>query len=336
MLWRARDSKLGRTYYRYSGWGSVATGFTKTEQGAMAGLAVLIVAGLAFQARGPSSGAGQGVWIQSGERWQGVTATPHPAGATGSALAPVAGSSDAQPGSGGNAPSQGGAQPAAQLAAPPVGVAQAQEPQVSQLQSADASAIAPGLIDVNAASAGELERLPGIGPVKASSIVQYRERAGPFSSVEQLTEVSGIGPKTLEKIRNYVAVGGGLARIEPPAARSESRAPIAAPQAIPSEPATPIEPPRANTAQAEPQAAPPWEPELDSSAAPAVTRPQRININTANYERLQEIPGIGPVYARRIMQRRARRRFANTAELIEIKGIGEKTYQKMRPYVTVR
>ena len=68
---------------------------------------------------------------------------------------------------------------------------------------------APGgtaLINVNTASATELEALPGIGEVLAATIVQYRTENGPFTSVDQLEDVSGIGPATLEDIRDLVTV----------------------------------------------------------------------------------------------------------------------------------
>jgi competence protein ComEA len=60
-------------------------------------------------------------------------------------------------------------------------------------------------IDVNAASAEELQRLPDIGPVKAQAIVAARANA-PFRSVNDLDRVKGIGPKTLEKLRPLVVV----------------------------------------------------------------------------------------------------------------------------------
>ena len=63
-------------------------------------------------------------------------------------------------------------------------------------------------IDINVASAGQLaETLPGIGPAKALRIVQWREQNGLFRNIEQLQEVKGIGPKTLEKLRALVRVG---------------------------------------------------------------------------------------------------------------------------------
>jgi competence protein ComEA len=63
-----------------------------------------------------------------------------------------------------------------------------------------------GLINVNTATAEQLETLPGIGPVLAGSIVEYREQNGPFTSVDQLLEVSGIGEARLADIRDLVTV----------------------------------------------------------------------------------------------------------------------------------
>ena len=62
------------------------------------------------------------------------------------------------------------------------------------------------LINVNMASIAELESIPGIGPVLAKRIYEYRQRNGPFSSYEDLLKVSGIGEKTLEKIKPYIQV----------------------------------------------------------------------------------------------------------------------------------
>lgn len=56
-------------------------------------------------------------------------------------------------------------------------------------------------VAINTATAKELERLPSIGPKMASRIVQYRETHGPFASVEALRNVTGIGPRTLDKVR---------------------------------------------------------------------------------------------------------------------------------------
>jgi competence protein ComEA len=62
------------------------------------------------------------------------------------------------------------------------------------------------LVNINTATAEELETLPGIGPVCAQRIVDYRQEQGRFSSIEQLLEVKGIGSKSLEKISPLVSV----------------------------------------------------------------------------------------------------------------------------------
>ncbi|MEN3001007.1 MAG: helix-hairpin-helix domain-containing protein [Armatimonadota bacterium] len=61
-------------------------------------------------------------------------------------------------------------------------------------------------LDLNRATAEELEALPGIGPVLAARIVEYRQQRGRFQSVDELLDVHGIGPKRLEQIRPYVTV----------------------------------------------------------------------------------------------------------------------------------
>lgn len=64
-------------------------------------------------------------------------------------------------------------------------------------------------VDVNGASEQELERLPGIGPALAERIVRSRVARGGFRSVDELIEIWGIGPATLERLRPLVKVGRG-------------------------------------------------------------------------------------------------------------------------------
>ena len=54
-------------------------------------------------------------------------------------------------------------------------------------------------VNINTANQTELESLPGIGPVKAKAILEYRKKNGGFKSVKELTRVDGIGPVTLKK-----------------------------------------------------------------------------------------------------------------------------------------
>jgi competence protein ComEA len=59
-------------------------------------------------------------------------------------------------------------------------------------------------VNVNTASADELERLPGVGPVLARRIVQDRQARGPFRRVEDLERVRGIGPGLVRRLRPLV------------------------------------------------------------------------------------------------------------------------------------
>lgn len=64
-------------------------------------------------------------------------------------------------------------------------------------------------ININTADAEELTELPRIGEVTAARIVAWREENGPFSRVEELMNVPGIGERTFERIRPHVTVGDG-------------------------------------------------------------------------------------------------------------------------------
>ena len=61
-------------------------------------------------------------------------------------------------------------------------------------------------IDLNSATIEQLVTLPGVGQSKAKAIIEYREEAGPFLEVAQLTQVKGIGEKMLSKIESFVMV----------------------------------------------------------------------------------------------------------------------------------
>jgi competence protein ComEA len=81
--------------------------------------------------------------------------------------------------------------------------------------------LAATAVDLNSATANQLDAVKGIGPAKAKAIIDYREKNGPFKSVDDLKHVKGFGAKTIEKLRSELTVSGAS---EP--------APIAAPKPI--------------------------------------------------------------------------------------------------------
>jgi competence protein ComEA len=62
-------------------------------------------------------------------------------------------------------------------------------------------------IDLNTATLGQLEELPGVGPVTAKAILDFRAKSGPFKRVDDLLSVHRISQKKLDKMRPYVTVG---------------------------------------------------------------------------------------------------------------------------------
>jgi competence protein ComEA len=70
----------------------------------------------------------------------------------------------------------------------------------------DPSRPATAPVDLNAATAAQLDTLPGVGPVLAQNILEWRDAHGRFDSVDQLREVSGIGPSKFATLRPLVTV----------------------------------------------------------------------------------------------------------------------------------
>ncbi|HKV22971.1 MAG TPA: helix-hairpin-helix domain-containing protein [Candidatus Acidoferrum sp.] len=98
-------------------------------------------------------------------------------------------------------------------------------------------------VNLNTATAEELEQVPGIGPVTAEKILKMRKAYGPFKSVDDLRAIRGIGPKRLEKMRKYLTVAKPAPRAKPAsAARPASTKP--AKRAPTVQPSAPVDPPR--------------------------------------------------------------------------------------------
>lgn len=83
----------------------------------------------------------------------------------------------------------------------------AQRPSTPATSVRTANPIPTGRIDLNTATAAELQLLKGIGPTLAARIIEDRETNGPFESVDALDRVRGIGPRTIENIADMATVG---------------------------------------------------------------------------------------------------------------------------------
>lgn len=164
----------------------------------------------------------------------------------------------------------------------------------------------PTRLDLNRADRTQLLQLPGVGEGVAQRIVAYRLEHGGFRSVEELRRVKGVGAATMEVLRPLVCV-------------------------------SPLEAEEEADAAVEANKAPPPVPKVRAAAGkrrkPLPERP--INMNTATAAELQQLPGIGPAYAAKIIEARAVRPFRSVDELQRIKGIKAKRLEALRPYVTV-
>jgi competence protein ComEA len=78
---------------------------------------------------------------------------------------------------------------------------------VSRSRRSSARPTFTGVLNINSASASDLEGLPGIGAKTAQRIVEYRQKNGPFKKVEELMNVRGIGEKNFLKLKSQLSVG---------------------------------------------------------------------------------------------------------------------------------
>jgi competence protein ComEA len=176
------------------------------------------------------------------------------------------------------------------------------------------SALAAGpLVDINTADQKALESLPGVGPATAKEILQGR----PYKSVDDLANVKGIGKSKLEKIKPLVTVGGQPATQAPAAAAGAATGAAGAAAS------------KASTTTQAAQKAPAEAKKATTAAVP--TGP--VNINTATKEQLEALPGIGPKKAQAVIDGRP---YQKTEDIMKVKGIKQKTYDKIKDKITVQ
>ena len=161
------------------------------------------------------------------------------------------------------------------------------------------------IININTATAAELTSLPGIGEAKAKKIVAYRETNGNFGSIEEIKNVSGIGDATFENIKSYITVGS---------VQSQNKT-------------TPTKAPETEKVQTKAS---------EQATADEVTDTQLININTADIAELDKLPGIGEATAKKIIAYREENGdFKSIEDIMNVSGIAEKKFEKLKDYITV-
>jgi competence protein ComEA len=166
-------------------------------------------------------------------------------------------------------------------------------------------------IDLNTAQREQLVQVPGIGERTAEKIEAYRQEHGPLRSKEDLTQIHGIGPAKLEKVKDWVTV------------RSEQSAVVF------DNSVTPLQPPRPAV-----NAAKSTNTKKSSKKEDRIKEP--IDVNQADFEELQKLPGIGPKLAQRIVDERAKSPFRSVEDLRRVSGIGPKILERLRPYVKIQ
>ncbi|MDP2304899.1 MAG: helix-hairpin-helix domain-containing protein [Pseudomonadota bacterium] len=168
---------------------------------------------------------------------------------------------------------------------------------------------ADAAVDVNTADAAELETLPGIGPSKAAAIILYRTENGPFTAVDDLDNVPGIGVSTLASLRDQVTVGKGGKPASGGGATSGAS----------------TTPPAAST------------PPTASATATVAAGACSVDINTADVIALEDLPGIGSSKAAAILQHRVDNGpYASCDALDDVSGIGPSTIAGLKDCCRVK
>jgi competence protein ComEA len=170
-------------------------------------------------------------------------------------------------------------------------------------------------IDLNQATSEDLDAIPGLGPALAQRIIDYRKAHGPFKKIEELREISGVGPQNLEKLKPYLGLGTPEDSAPP-----DWKAPMTTGESV-------------SGYRDESQ-----EGRLPGSKSDIGPKPpgRVIDPNIASKADLETLPGIGPVLAQRIIDyRRAHGPYKTIADLRKVSGIGRKKLEKIKPYLTI-
>jgi competence protein ComEC len=206
-------------------------------------------------------------------------------------------------------------------------------------------------IDINKASRKELITLPRIGPKTADNIINYRNESGPFKTIYDITNVPRIGEKTFEKLQPYIMVEGEIVAVKNSSEQNNivnnsnnEKININTASQKELETLPRVGPKTAQNIINYRTENGPFEGETykDNNASNKIedlsntSDKKKININTASQKELETLPRVGPKTAQNIINyRNEHGPFKTIHDITNVSRIGEKTFENLRPYITV-
>lgn len=195
----------------------------------------------------------------------------------------------------------------------------------------------PAPVDVNNETVEKLQTLPGVGPVLAKEIIAAR----PHSGYDSIGKVKGIGPEKLDSLKGRLKFGEATAAAKAKAKVEEAKDEEAKAKATAAETTgAPKTKAKMDEAKAKGKVAEAKEEvkvaEAKEKSAPKLAPGTKVNINTASKQVLDELPGIGPVKAQAILDYRAKKKFDKIEDIMQVEGIKEGVFGKIKDMITVK